>query len=66
MPKKKATTSWPAQTEQRRFDHPGVDTVHTTAIPRDESYDLVPCPSRTRLFVADEQEFKVTKKGNRP
>lgn len=67
MPKKKATKGGEMpQTEQKRFHVPGVDACHTNAIPRDTSYDLVPCPSRTRFFVADEQEFKVVKKGNCP
>lgn len=65
MAKKKTTTSWPAQTEQRRFAVPGVDTSRTTAIPRDTEFDLVQESSRTR-YASDEQTFRVTKKGNRP
>lgn len=63
--KTKKAPDFPAQTEQRRFTVPGVDTSRTTAIPRDTEFDLVQEYSRTR-FAPDEQTFRVTKKGNRP
>ena len=65
--KKKSTKSTEIpQTEQRRYPVPGLELGETTAIPRDTSYDLVPCPSRARFFGYDEQTFKVVKKGNCP
>jgi hypothetical protein len=54
------------QTEQRRFPVPGLELGESTSIPRDTSYDLVACPSRTRFIGYDEQTFKVVKKGNCP
>lgn len=67
MAKKKKQSGEMPQTEQRRYDvHPGTDTCYTNAIPRDMSYDLVPESSRTRLFVPDQQTFRVVKKGNCP
>lgn len=53
------------QTEQRRYEVPGIDTNMTTAIPRTTEYDLQPEPSRT-AFRMDEQTFRAVKKGNCP
>lgn len=63
--KQEKTSGFPPQTRQRRFEHPGIDTSLSTAIPRDTEFDLQPQYSRTR-FTTDEQTFRVTKKGNCP
>lgn len=63
--KKKSEGNMP-QTEQARFEVPGVDACYTNAVPRCKSHDLHPCHSRTRIGSwGDEQTFDVSGTGNK-
>ena len=62
--KKKTGTEMP-QTEQCKYEVPGVDASPTTALPPCTEYDLVFTPSRTRIGSwGDEQTFTVVSLGN--
>lgn len=66
MKKRSKPTEYP-QAVQRRYPVPGSDLGFTNAVPRDTEFDLIPAPSRQRMWGAkpDEQTFQVIKRGNR-
>lgn len=53
------------QTEQVKRPLPGQDLSEVTSKARCTEYDLERVPSRTRMFVCDEQTFAVPKRGNK-